>query len=41
MPDGYALYTDWSMLGHKDRTGADTALPELVLYNDLGVDMCP
>jgi len=25
MPDGYALYTDWSMLGHQDRNDADTA----------------
>src|SRR5258708_36897219 len=25
MPDGYAMYTDWSMLGHQDRNNADTA----------------
>jgi hypothetical protein len=79
MADGYAMYTDWSMLGHQDRNGADTAsfagellagddqlqrdlgstavtgrvlrfkltagqprdFPKLVLYNDLGVDICP
>jgi hypothetical protein len=25
MPDGYAMYTDWSMLGHQDGNSADTA----------------
>lgn len=44
MPDGYAMYTDWSMLGHQDRNGADTAsfAGELLadddqLQRDLGI----
>lgn len=44
MPDGYAMYTDWSMLGHQDRNDADTAsfAGELLadddqLQRDLGV----
>jgi len=44
MPDGYAMYTDWSMLGHQDRNDADTAsfAGELLpdddqLQRDLGI----
>src|SRR5258708_31887310 len=44
MPDGYAMYTDWSMLGHQDRNNADTAsfAGELLadddqLQRDLGI----
>jgi hypothetical protein len=44
MPDGYAMYTDWSMLGHQHRNGADTAsfAGELLadddqLQRDLGI----
>src|SRR5215469_8830680 len=44
MADGYAMYTDWSMLGHQHRNGADTAsfAGELLadddqLQRDLGI----
>jgi hypothetical protein len=44
MPDGYAMYTDWSMLGHQDRNDAHTAsfAGELLadddqLQRDLGI----
>ena len=44
MADGYARYTDWSMLGHQDTNGADTAwfAGELLagddqLQRDLGI----
>jgi hypothetical protein len=44
MPNGYALFTDWSMLGHGDRADAKTAVfadqlltVDDVLQQDLGI----